>query len=132
MSATFDETLPTEKDEARELLGDSIVIPGTTLVASPLRSDARILAAIARKGFLLGVALLADGLVTEFGQQPVQLGENGASISFAARVPAWQALASRMRAQAAEEAAAAGQALTGGVIALAFQEDLEEELDDDA
>ena len=121
MSATYDETLPTDKDEARSLLGDNVVTPGTTTVAKPLRSDEHINAVIAKKGFYLGVAFIADGLVTQFAQQPVKLSESGSSIDMSAQIPAWQALASRMRTEAVRVSG-----LTGGTIALDFQESLDD------
>lgn len=128
---TFDELLPTEKDEARELLGDTAVTAGTTTIPEEdaLRSDERITAAIAKKGFELGVALLADGLVAQISQEPVKITLGGLAVDYSARIPAWKDLASRMRTAAATAAAATSGELTGGVIGLDFQEDLDEELD---
>lgn len=119
MSATYDETLPTEKDEARYLLGDTVVEPESRA----LRSDEHINAVIAKKGFELGVAFIAEGLIAEFGQQPVKLSDSGASLDFSARIPAWTTLAQRMRAAAA--AADGSTTLSAGVVELDFQERLD-------
>jgi hypothetical protein len=127
MSASYDETLPTPKDEARYLLGDTVVDPPE----DALRSDELINAVLSRKGFELGLAFIADGLVAEIGQEPVKITLGGLAVDYSARIPAWKDLASRMRAVAAAAAAAFSNQLTGGVIGLDFQEDLgaDEELD---
>lgn len=119
MSATYDETLPTPKDEARYLLGDTAVDPAE----DALRSDELINAVLGRKGFELGLAFIADGLVAEISQEPVKITLGGLAVDYSARIPAWKDLASRMRAEAKAAAAATADTLTGGVIGLDFQED---------
>jgi hypothetical protein len=103
MSASYDEEQPTDLDRARGLLGDTTVEPET----SALHSDEHIEAVLTREGYALGVAFLADELVTRIGQQPVRIADDGSSIDFSARIPAWQSLATRMRAVAAAATAAA-------------------------
>lgn len=119
MSASYDETLPTLKDEARYLLGDTAVDPPE----DALRSDELINAVLNKKGFELGLAFIADGLVAEISQEPVKITLGGLAVDYAARIPAWKDLASRMRTAAATAAAATSNELTGGVIGLDFQED---------
>jgi hypothetical protein len=96
MSASYDEEQPTDLDKARGLLGDTTVDPET----SALHSDEHIEAILDRDGFLLGVAFLADELVTRIGREPVKIASDGSSLDFSARIPAWQSLGGRMRAQA--------------------------------
>lgn len=123
MSATYDETLPTEKDEARSLLGDTVVVPAE----DALRSDEHYLAVIAKKGLEAGVAFIADSLVAQFSQDPVKITLSGLAVDFSARIPTWEKLATRMRAAAATASGAA--TLSAGVIALDFQEELETDLE---
>lgn len=109
MAATYDPTWPTPKDEARHLLGDTAVEPAE----DALRSDESITAAIAARGLALGVAWLADGLVAEFSQAPVKVTLTGLAVDFSARIPTWEKLAARMRAEAAGAAAGAADAAAG-------------------
>lgn len=99
MAATYDETLASDTDRARAMLGD-------TDVTDALFSDEHIAAVISAEGSLkAGVAFLADELVARFAQDPIKttIGEAGGTISvdFSARIDAWRALASRSRADAA-------------------------------
>src|SRR4051812_35754580 len=103
MSASYDEEQPTNLDKARGLLGDTTVEPESRA----LHSDEHIEAILTRDGFLLGMAFLADELVARIGQQPVRIADDGSSLDFSARIPAWTALATRMRALAASASAAA-------------------------
>lgn len=102
MSASYNEEQPTALDKARGLLGDTTVEPET----QALHSDEHIEAILARDGFDLGVAFLADELVTRIGREPVRISDDGSSLDFSARIPAWSALATRMRAAAAQATAA--------------------------
>lgn len=116
MAATYDETLPTAKDRARALLGDTAVTPGTTTIPDDdaLLSDGHIAAVLALlTTFEAAVAWLADELVARFAQDPVRVSLTGLSVDYSARIPAWQALAAQMRATAAAAAAAASRAATG-------------------
>ena len=106
MSASYDEEQPTDLDKARGLLGDTTVEPET----SALHSDEHIAAILDRDGFLLGVAFLADELVTRIGREPVKIAADGSSLDFSARIPAWSALAGRMRSQAASSSSSASSA----------------------
>jgi len=116
MPATYDETLLTAKDRARALLGDTAVIPGTSTIPddAALFSDAHILTVLALyTPFETAVAWLADELITRFAQAPVKLSGGGESVDFSARIPAWQALAERMRAKVAATAAASAKTGVG-------------------
>lgn len=115
---TYDETWPTPKDEARHLLGDTLVTPGTTTIPAELalRSDEAITTALTRGGFYLGVAVLAEGLVTEFSQRPKRVTlPNGLMIDYGDRVPGWEKLAVRMRALAAAATTSTAAAESGGI-----------------
>lgn len=103
MSASYDEEQPSDLDRARGLLGDTAVEPET----SALHSDEHIEAVLTREGYALGVAFLADELVTRFGREPIKIADDGSSLDFSGRIPAWTALATRMRALAAAATAAA-------------------------
>jgi hypothetical protein len=89
----YDDSLATERDRARSLLGDTANDPATELV-----TDAHIAAAQARYGFAGGVAFVALGLAARFAQQPgsVRL-PNGLSATWAERVAYWQGLAAQLR-----------------------------------
>lgn len=105
MSATYDELLPTDLDRARSMTGDTTVEPEE----DALHSDEHIEAVLTAEGSLAAaVAYLADELVARFAQEPVRMSDDGSTIDFSARIPVWQALATRMRATvaAASEAAA--------------------------
>jgi hypothetical protein len=108
MSATYDETLPTDLDRVRHLLGDTDVEPEE----NALRSDEHIVAVLASEpSFEAAVILIADGLIAEFGQEPdsVRL-VSGLSVSFRERIAAWQRLVARMERAIALAAAATAQA----------------------
>ena len=113
MSASYNEEQPSNLDKARGLLGDTTVEPETRA----LHSDEHIEAILVRDGFDLGVAFLADELVTRIGREPVRIADDGSSVDFSARIPAWEKLATRMRAAAAaaSSAATAGAAGTTAV-----------------
>lgn len=104
MSATYNELLLTDVDRARSLLGDTTVEPAE----DALHSDEHIVAVLDQEGSLAGaVAYLADELVTRFAQEPVKITKDGRSLDYSARIPAWQALATRMRTAVAAAAASA-------------------------
>lgn len=102
MAATFDPTLPTARDRIRLLIGDH------TFGADPtaaLRSDESINSVLTMTGdYRLAVAELADGLATEYGQEPDSFTATGdMSISWRDRVSAWEELSARMRRAVAAE-----------------------------
>jgi hypothetical protein len=95
LSFSYSELLTTDLDKARARLGD-------TDSASVLHSDEHIEAVLALEGSLAaGVATLARELVTRFARQPVRIADDGSSVDYSARIPAWQRLA-------AEQASASG------------------------
>lgn len=123
MPSSYDETLPTNKDKARSLLGDVAVTPGTTTIPddAALHSDQHIATVLALlTPFESAVAWLADELVTRFAQEPVKVTLTGLAVDYTPRIPAWQALAARMRATvdqaAADAAAAASKVATGATL----------------
>jgi hypothetical protein len=87
MSFTFSGELDTALDRIRDILGD-------TDKTSPLRTDARIEAAISYAGSEnAAIGWIARSLVAEFAQQPVRVSLTGLSVDYSARIPYWQTLA---------------------------------------
>jgi hypothetical protein len=107
MSASYDETLPTDRDRARYLLGDTAVDPE----ADALRTDEHYDAVLADEPtFEAAVILIANSLITEFAQEPDSIRlVNGLSISFKERIDAWDRLVTQMQATQTAAAAAATQ-----------------------
>ena len=98
---TYDAARGSDRDKARELLGDAPVdAPGSTTLDADLalRSDEDMDAILAREGFARGVAWLAAGLYAEFAQQPSRISASGKTIDYADRLKAWEALAAPVRA----------------------------------
>jgi hypothetical protein len=91
---SYDETLPTDRDTARALLGDT-----SNDAATELLTDAHIDAALVLYPPLAqGVAFLADELSARFAQEPTSVSASGKSVSWGTRIQQWQALAARLRA----------------------------------
>lgn len=91
---SYDDTLPADLDKARALIGDTSNNAGTELL-----TDDHVEAVLALYAFSGGVAFLAEELATRFAQQPGSVTlPSGLSVSWSARVSAWQALAKQMRA----------------------------------
>lgn len=102
MAATYDPTEPTLKDEARSLLGDAHSGTSEGAVSDPLYQDETIEARIAKYGFNEGVARLADGLCTKYGQYPDEHAEDGGvKVKWSERVRSWRELAKTLRQDAA-------------------------------
>lgn len=95
MSATYDETLPTDLDRARSLLGDTEINPAE----DALHTDEHILAVLDQEStFEAAVAWLADELAARIAQEPVKVRlRDGTTVDYSARIPVWQALATRLR-----------------------------------
>jgi hypothetical protein len=113
---TFDELLPTAKDKARALLGDTAVTAGTTTIpaARALLSDEHIAAVLAlATPFEAAVAWLADELAVRFAQVPDSISDSGSALRWSERIPAWRELAARMRADMLTAAAANSRVATG-------------------
>jgi threonine synthase len=112
VSASYDEELADDVSRVRFELGDTTVEPET----DALLSDETIEAVLAWKGYAAGVAFLAEGLITRFGQEPdsVRL-PSGLTVSFRDRIAAWTRLAGRKGAQAVATSSSgdAGAAVTG-------------------
>lgn len=95
MTATYDDSLLTDLDKARALLGD-------TDTGDPLFGNAHINAVIAIEGSLkAGVAALAEELIARFVQEPVRKTANGISVDYSDRLDTWRRIASNARVQAA-------------------------------
>lgn len=90
---SYDDTLPTDKDKARFLLGDT-----SNDATTELLSDSTVTSAITNYGYTSGVAFLASGLATRFAQQPGSVSVGGKSVSWPDRVRRWVELAAQMRA----------------------------------
>ena len=93
MAATFNVSLTSDRDYARLLLGD------TDVPTNALHQDETYDKCMTDLGFNLGVALLADSLVTRFAQEPEEYeqAESGASIKLRERLKAWKEIASKLR-----------------------------------
>lgn len=90
----YDDTLPTDLDYARFLLGDT-----SNDAATELLSDAHIEAVLSRFTVNLAVGFMATGLAARFAQQPGSVSlPSGLSVSWAERVKYWKDLAAQMRA----------------------------------
>jgi hypothetical protein len=89
---SFDNTLPSNRDRARALVGD-------TDEENELFSDDHYDAVEAQQtSFELFVAFIADELVAVYAQEPDRVGlSDGTSVAWTERIGAWKALASRMR-----------------------------------
>ena len=96
MPATYDITLPTSKDRARNQLGDIDM-------SAPLRMDEEILSQIALYGETGGIAKLARSLAAEYAQQPVSINAQGVGVSWSERVKTWLDLAARLEAALAAD-----------------------------
>lgn len=91
MSATYDDTLPDNRDKVRSILA----ITDVTSEATALRTDEHIDAVLTWQGSLDGaVRYIANSLAAQFAQKPgsVRL-PSGLSVSWAERVGTWRALA---------------------------------------
>lgn len=94
MTATYAPTLPTPRDRARLLLGDTGVDGNVFLL-----TDAEITATLGRGSFNHAVADLADALAVRFAQYPDDTSTPGGhKMRWSARVTAWQEIAKRLRA----------------------------------
>lgn len=92
MIASYADTLPTDKDVVRAMLGD-------TDVAAPLLSDPHILAVLGVEGSVAAAAaFLAEELAARFAAQPVRVTGEGTTIDYTGRIEGWQRLALRLRA----------------------------------
>jgi hypothetical protein len=107
MSASYVETLPTDRDRARYLLGDTDVDPEE----NALRTNEHYNAVLAAEAtFEAAVILIANSLIAEFAQEPdtIRL-VNGLSISFKERIKAWERLVTQLQTQQTTAANAATQ-----------------------
>lgn len=84
---TYDDTLATEKDVARAMLGD-------TDMDAPIFSDEHITAVLTLSGGVeAGVAALARELIATYAHQPVRRTAYGISVDYTNRLAAWQQIA---------------------------------------
>lgn len=87
MAATYDDTLPTDRDRARSLIGD-------TDTANALFSDEHIDAVLAYRGSLMaGVVYLAQELVAQYTRNPVRKSASGVSVDYTENLKVWRQLA---------------------------------------
>lgn len=91
---SFSDTLETQLDQARFLLGDTTNDPSTELL-----TDDHIDAVLALYAFNPAVAFMAEGLAARFAQKVSSVGlPGGLSASWAERVKNWKDIAAQMRA----------------------------------
>ena len=93
--STYDPARGADLDRARELLG---LLGGFLTV----RTDAAMLAVLAREGYVNGVAWLAAGLYAEYAQNPTSLSSSGESVSFGNLLTVWARLSARVLAGVAD------------------------------
>lgn len=124
---TYTDTLPTDLDKARSLLGDTDIgdpLLGDTDIGDPLFSDEHIKAVIALAGSLdAGVARLADELVVTFARDPIRYSSDGASVDMSARIPAWEGLAARLRPAPSGQAGSSPLSFVPATFGAAVQDD---------
>lgn len=104
-AATFDQTLPTDLDWMRFILGDMNM-------DAPLRSDAQYQALLASSANrYLACAEMAESLASEYAQQPDSFTAVGdVSLSWRERVKTWEARALQMRQLGGSASAGSGAA----------------------
>ena len=91
---SYDDSLPTNTDKARALIGDT-----SNNAATELLTDDHIDAVLALYTFNPGVAFLAEELAIRYAQKPGSVSlPGGLSVSWPTRVQMWKALAAQMRA----------------------------------
>jgi hypothetical protein len=90
---SYDDTLPSELDKARALLGDT-----SNDSATELLTDDHIDAMLALQGFNAAVSWMAMELAARFAQDPSSVSlPSGLSVSWSERVKYWLNLADQMR-----------------------------------
>ncbi len=92
MSATYDETLPTDKDVIRSMLGDIDT-------ANALHSDEHIAAVLVLQGSVnAGIVYLANELIARYAQEPVKVTIDDAGgqivVDYTERLKIWRAIVS--------------------------------------
>lgn len=114
MAATYNELLPTDKDRARALLGDTEVDPAE----DALLTDEHILAVLEQEAtFALGVAWLADELAASLAQEPVRVRlVSGLSVDYTERIPVLRDLATRLRDEGLPSTSAASKRPRSGAL----------------
>jgi hypothetical protein len=91
---SYSDTLDTDLDKARALLGDT-----SNNAATELLTDDHIDAVLTLYAFNGGVSFLARELASRYAQQPGSVSlPSGLSVSWAERVKTWLALAIQMQA----------------------------------
>lgn len=95
MAATYDDTLPTDKDRARSLVGD-------TDVENALHSDEHIDAVLAMQGSVAAASsYLAQELVARFASNPIRKSASGVSVDYTENLRLWRQIAGEQQAQVA-------------------------------
>lgn len=91
MAATYDDSLPGDKDRVRAMLGGGVTI---LPVASPLLTDEHITAVLAAQSTVAAtVAWLAKELIVRFAGKPTTIKAGDVAVSYADRIPEWRRLA---------------------------------------
>jgi hypothetical protein len=95
MTATYNDTLPTDLDRARSLIGD-------TDMTNALMSDEHVEAVLGYKGSLnAAVAYLATELVARFAKSPIRKSATGISVDYTENLKLWRQIAGDATAQEA-------------------------------
>lgn len=90
MAATYDLTLPTDKDHIRLALGDIDT-------DNPLLQDETILVKLQSFGYREALAQLAEGLASQYAQMPDSFTDDGMQLTWRERISNWQSLAKSAR-----------------------------------
>lgn len=106
MAQTYDDTLPSDRDKARSVLG----ITDVSTAELALVSDEYIDAVLVWKDGLDGaVAFIAASLASRYAQMPTSVSSSGKSVSWGERVRNWLALAASAGAGGITNVAALSQ-----------------------
>lgn len=99
MAATYNETLPTDLDKIRAILGD-------TDTTDAEHSDEHISAVLSIQGSMnAAISFLANELVARYASMPIKWSSDGTSMDYSNRLQVWKEIASSARSDA-------GQSLT--------------------
>jgi hypothetical protein len=99
MAATFDPTLPSQRDHIRLHLGDKHDLDVAGPVSDALLQDEVIDANLREFGFAEALARLADALAVDAAQRPNEYEQpNGVKVKWSYRVAIWQSIAKQARA----------------------------------
>jgi hypothetical protein len=93
MPATYDDTLPTDRDKARSLIGD-------VNMDAPLMSDEHMDSVLSWQGSLQGaVAYLAQELIAKFSSSPIRKTAGNITVDYTENIKQWQLIVAASQQQ---------------------------------